>query len=121
MNKDINLQFDIDEVFEQNITSDAFRIKQILSNLIGNAYKFTENGFIKVSAKTNSDRKKVTISIEDSGIGIEESKQELIFEEFTQANDSIEKKYGGTGLGLTISRKIAEILGGTLTLKSNFR
>lgn len=120
LNKDISLQFDIDELFEQKITSDAFRIKQILSNLIGNAYKFTENGFIKVSAKTNSDRKTVTISIEDSGIGIEESKQELIFEEFTQANDSIEKRYGGTGLGLTISRKIAEILGGTLTLKSNF-
>jgi len=118
--KEIDLQFDIEELFEQNITSDAFRIKQILSNLIGNAYKFTENGFIKVSAKTNSDRKKVTILIEDSGIGIEESKQELIFEEFTQANDTIEKKYGGTGLGLTISRKIAEILGGTLTLKSNF-
>lgn len=118
--KEISLKFDIDELFEQKITSDAFRIKQILSNLIGNAYKFTENGFIKVSAKTNSDRKKVTISIEDSGIGIEESKQELIFEEFTQANDSIEKRYGGTGLGLTISRKIAEILGGTLTLKSNF-
>lgn len=117
--KEIDLQFEIDELFEQNITSDAFRIKQILSNLIGNAYKFTENGFIKISAKCNSDKNSVVILVQDSGIGIEESKQELIFEEFTQANESIEKRYGGTGLGLTISRKMAEILGGTLTLKSN--
>lgn len=117
--KDIDLQFDIDEKLNQKINSDSFRIKQIVTNIIGNAYKFTESGFIKVAAKVNSDKNTVVISIEDSGIGIEESKQELVFEEFTQANDGIEKVYGGTGLGLTISRKLTEILGGKLTLKSD--
>jgi signal transduction histidine kinase/DNA-binding response OmpR family regulator len=118
--KEIDLQFDIDEKLNQKVISDSFRIKQILSNIIGNGYKFTEKGFIKINAKVNSNNTKVTISVEDSGIGIEDSKQDLIFEEFTQANDSIEKTYGGSGLGLTISKKLTEILGGTLTLKSAF-
>jgi signal transduction histidine kinase/DNA-binding response OmpR family regulator len=116
--KKIELQFDLDEKLQQNIISDSFRIKQIITNIIGNAYKFTEVGYIKISAKVNTENTKVSVYIEDSGIGIETSKQDLIFEEFTQANDSIEKKYGGTGLGLTISKKLAQILGGNLFLKS---
>lgn len=117
-NKEIDLQFEFDEKLNQNIISDSFRIKQISSNIIGNAYKFTENGFIKISAKINSPQNTIVISVQDSGIGIETNQQELIFEEFTQAHDGIEKKYGGTGLGLAISRKLTEILGGKLSLKS---
>ena len=116
--KEINLQIEIDESFNKNIISDAFRLKQILTNIIGNAYKFTENGFIKISAKSNLKDSFLILNIEDTGIGIEESKRELIFEEFTQANENIEKNYGGSGLGLTISKKLTEILGGKISVKS---
>lgn len=114
--KNINLIIDIDEKFNRRIVGDPFRLRQILTNLIGNAFKFTERGFIKIEAAVSKDI--IIIQVEDTGIGIEKGKQELIFEEFTQANDGIEKKYGGTGLGLTISKKMTEILGGSLTLKS---
>ncbi len=115
--KPIELLVETDSQFETNIIGDPFRLKQVLSNIIGNAYKFTEKGIIKVTAAISKSTLLV-IKIEDSGIGIAKNKQQLIFEEFTQADNHIEKKYGGTGLGLTISKKIIEILGGTLTLKS---
>ena len=120
-NKQINLLFDIDNSLNANIISDAFRLKQILTNIIGNAYKFTDNGSITISGFANIIDQIITIKIEDTGIGIEESKRELIFEEFTQANETIEKKYGGSGLGLTISKKLIEILGGTINVKSEVR
>ncbi|MEM8522739.1 HAMP domain-containing sensor histidine kinase [Flavobacterium sp. PL12] len=116
--KSIDLIIDIDERLEQRIIGDPFRLRQILSNIIGNAFKFTEDGFIKIESKINSDNDTVTILIADSGIGIDDKSQLLVFEEFTQADEKIEKKYGGTGLGLTISKKMIEILGGKLNLKS---
>jgi signal transduction histidine kinase/CheY-like chemotaxis protein len=116
--KPIQLLLDIDPALQQRIVGDPFRLRQILSNIIGNAFKFTEKGFIKVEVKANFETNKITIEIEDSGIGIAEKNQQLIFEEFTQADDKIEKKYGGTGLGLTISKKMTTILGGTLRVKS---
>ncbi len=116
--KTIELLLDIDSDLEQRIIGDPFRLRQIISNIVGNAFKFTEKGFIKITAKANRKSKIITILIEDSGIGIAAKNQELIFEEFTQADDQIEKKYGGTGLGLTISKKMASILGGDLNLKS---
>lgn len=118
--KDIELIIHTDEKLNQRIIGDSFRLKQILSNIIGNAYKFTEKGFIKIDAAINYNGDFVIIKIEDSGIGIEKKNQNLIFEEFAQANENIEKKYGGTGLGLAISKKIATLLGGDLHLKSVF-
>ncbi len=115
--KSIDLLININQKFDTNIIGDSFRLKQVLSNIIGNAYKFTEKGFIKIDAEI-SKANLLIIKIEDSGIGIAKEKQQLIFEEFTQADDNIEKKYGGTGLGLTISKKIIEILDGKLILKS---
>ncbi|MGA9638452.1 ATP-binding protein [Flavobacterium sp.] len=117
-NKPIDLVLEIASELNQNIIGDPFRLRQIITNIIGNAYKFTESGFIKIIASVDSHSKMITILIEDSGIGIAKQSQELIFEEFTQANDQIEKKYGGTGLGLTISKKIAHILGGDLSMSS---
>lgn len=116
--KTIELLLDIDSDLEQRIIGDPFRLRQIISNIVGNAFKFTEKGFIKITAKANRKSKIITILIEDSGIGIATKNQKLIFEEFTQADDQIEKKYGGTGLGLTISKKMATLLGGDLNLKS---
>ena len=118
--KPIELIVKIDEKLNKQILGDPFRLRQILTNLIGNAYKFTAEGFIKITADVTLETSQITIYIEDSGIGIEPKKQQLIFEEFTQADEKIVKKYGGTGLGLTISKKMVEILGGTLSLKSQF-
>ncbi|WP_055094506.1 ATP-binding protein [Flavobacterium aquidurense] len=117
--KDIDLIINVDEKLNTRIVGDPFRLKQILSNIIGNAYKFTEEGFIKISAYTDHEER-FTITIQDSGIGIEKGNQKLVFEEFAQANENIEKKYGGTGLGLSICQKIISILGGDLKLESTF-
>jgi signal transduction histidine kinase/FixJ family two-component response regulator len=118
--KPIDLIIEVDEKLNDKIIGDPFRLKQILINIIGNAFKFTEKGTIKVEVKINQGSKTIIIKIEDSGIGIQKDKQQLIFEEFAQADESIEKNYGGTGLGLTISKKIIEILGGKLSLNSVF-
>lgn len=117
--KNIDLIINIDEKFQKRIVGDPFRLKQILTNIIGNAYKFTEEGYIRIAAFAN-DEQSFTISIQDTGIGIEKENQKLVFEEFAQANENIEKEYGGTGLGLSICQKIISILGGTLNLESIF-
>jgi signal transduction histidine kinase/CheY-like chemotaxis protein len=116
--KSIALLIETDEELNNSIMGDPFRLRQILTNLIGNAYKFTEKGFVKIKTKINPQNNTILITVEDSGIGIDEKKQQLIFEEFTQADENIEKTYGGTGLGLTISKSMVEILGGKLSLKS---
>jgi len=118
--KNINLIINIDEKLNARIVGDPFRLKQILTNIVGNAYKFTEEGFIKIDAVAAEDKRFFEITIEDSGIGIEKENQQLVFEEFAQANEGIEKKYGGTGLGLSICQKIISILGGSLQLESTF-
>lgn len=118
--KNIDLVINIDERLRSRIVGDPFRLKQILSNIIGNAYKFTEEGYIKINANKAIEDDFFIISIQDSGIGIEKQNQKIVFEEFAQANESIEKKYGGTGLGLAICQKIISILGGNLKLESEF-
>lgn len=119
-NKPIELIINIDEKLNTKIVGDPFRLKQILTNIIGNAYKFTEEGFIKISTYASDNDQFFNITIEDSGIGIKKEHQKLVFEEFTQADENIEKKYGGTGLGLSICQKIITILGGTLQLQSTY-
>ncbi len=119
--KHLKLLLEIDEKLDATVLGDPFRIRQILTNLISNAYKFTEEGYIKIIAavKNESQGQYLTsISVEDSGIGIRKEKQRLIFREFTQADDETEKKYGGYGLGLTISKKLTELLHGAISLKS---
>jgi CheY-like chemotaxis protein len=108
------------------INSDSVRIRQILVNLLGNAIKFTESGEIFIELKQTAaawqkDEKKyigISITVKDSGIGIAAEKVTKIFEGFTQADSSTTRKYGGTGLGLTISKSLAELMGGTLTVAS---
>ncbi|WP_264553192.1 hybrid sensor histidine kinase/response regulator [Flavobacterium sp. N2038] len=118
--KNIDLIIHVNEKLNAKIVGDRFRLKQILSNIIGNAYKFTDEGFIKISAYPSENNQFFIITIQDTGIGIEKGNQKLVFEEFAQANEGIEKKYGGTGLGLSICQKIISILGGTLQLESTF-
>lgn len=119
--KGLKLYLDIDSELSKPVLGDPFRIRQVLSNLIGNAFKFTEEGFVKINAKgktTKGNAMQLVIAIADSGIGIAPEKQELIFKEFTQAETDTEKRFGGYGLGLTISKKLAELLQGSLQLVS---
>ncbi len=101
---------------ETRIFTDKARLLKILSNLIENAIKFTTKGFIEIGLKIEVDN--MIISIKDTGIGIHKDKQDSIFDRFSQEDKEISKNVGGLGLGLSIAKENAEILGGTLTLQS---
>lgn len=119
--KDLALNLYIDTALDQHILGDPFRLRQIITNLLVNAYKFTLEGSITVKASRLKEQALgdlIQIHIKDTGIGIGKDKQQLIFKEFTQAENNTEKKYGGYGLGLNISKKLLKLLGGTLTLES---
>jgi len=88
-----------------------------MSNLVSNALKFTDKGFIKISYQIQSNQT-IEFSVKDTGIGIPEDKLEMIFDRFRQADDSHTRVYGGTGLGLTITRKLVELMGGKIRVES---
>ncbi|MCP4238513.1 MAG: hypothetical protein GY770_33900, partial [Aestuariibacter sp.] len=98
------------------VAADENRLQQILHNLIGNAVKFTESGSVEVSAVTGDEQ--IVVSVSDTGIGIPAEEQERIFDAFEQADASIEREYGGTGLGLAVTRQLVELHGGELRLES---
>jgi signal transduction histidine kinase/HPt (histidine-containing phosphotransfer) domain-containing protein len=102
------------------IVTDPTHLRQCLLNLVGNALKFTEQGHIhlRVSLGSIDDQTGICFAFEDTGIGIGPDRQRTIFESFTQADGSMTRKYGGTGLGLTITKQLAELLGGKLTVIS---
>jgi PAS domain S-box-containing protein len=102
------------------IYTDPTRLNQCLINILSNAIKFTSNGhvYLPVSAEMNRGENFVCFNVEDTGIGIPKDKQKIIFEPFRQVDGSTTRKYGGTGLGLTITKDLVELLGGTLALES---
>jgi len=103
------------------LRGDPLRLKQVLLNLIGNAVKFTDQGEVSVQVSVQRELDDAVVlhfCVEDTGIGIPADKQEMIFELFCQADGSTTRKYGGTGLGLTISRQLAELMGGSLQVAS---
>ena len=107
----------------EKVLGDPSRLAQIITNLAGNAIKFTDKGFveIKLSNKSNSnDYVEIEFSITDTGIGIPADKLDSIFESFTQAENDTSRKYGGTGLGLTISRQLTELQNGKIGLESEY-
>lgn len=121
LKKDLVIHTTLDESIEATFLSDPFRIQQVLTNLLGNAYKFTEKGSIHIKASLESTTRKIKqlkIEISDTGIGISKAQQKDIFEEFSQADTHIEKQYGGSGLGLAITKKIVELLKGSIHLES---
>ena len=97
---------------------DEFRIRQIISNLIDNAIKFTEHGEVTVSEMVNGDDGTYTVTIEDTGAGIAPDVQSEIFKSFAQADNSSTRKHGGTGLGLSIANQLAEMMGGGISIES---
>lgn len=104
----------------EKIQTDAARLRQCLLNLTNNALKFTEAGhvYINVYMEDRDGRSYISFAVEDTGIGIPQDKQDEIFTAFTQADSSHTRKYGGTELGLTITKQLAELLSGGLTLSS---
>jgi len=100
------------------LRTDEGKLSQILRNLISNALKFTERGEVRVSARLGEDGHCVVFSVSDTGIGIAPEHHERIFEEYAQVDGPLQRKVKGTGLGLPLSRKLAELLGGRLTVES---
>lgn len=98
------------------VLADARRIRQVLTNVVGNAVKFTDEGFIKVSA--TYDKYQVTMSVEDTGIGIPADRRHAVFEQFEQVDSSSTRRYGGTGLGLPLSREFVRLHGGDMDFES---
>jgi len=104
-----------------SVRGDPLRLRQVLTNLIHNAIKFTDSGGIEFSVKTKTDPKnnsEISFIISDSGIGLPASELKNIFNSFQQADNSITRKYGGTGLGLAISKQLIELMGGEIKVKS---
>lgn len=114
--KNVVLTFEVSSDFPREIETDLTRLKQILSNLIANAIKFTEKGWVKVVVSFNAELGQLKFAVSDSGIGLAVHHQEKIFQPFVQADSSIRRKFGGTGLGLALSKKLADALGGELKL-----
>ncbi len=117
----IDLIFEITTDIPESILIDSDRLSQILINIIGNAIKFTKEGFVKISFSHKTDRKQkniisIIIDIEDTGIGIPEDKWDDIFNPFVQTSTGSNIKYGGTGLGLAISKKLANLMNGTIKI-----
>jgi len=124
----IRFVVDFSDKLPKTIQTDGRRLEQIIRNFLSNAFKFTEKGVVKVRMypptrtvtlpKSVAGKQVVAIDVSDTGMGIPDNKQELIFEAFKQADGTISRKHGGTGLGLSISKEIARLLDGEILLKS---
>ena len=120
-NKAIELIVSVSDEFLYVLQGDSLRLEQILLNLIGNAIKFTESGEIEVQVKTNHDSYgyiTMEFSVRDTGIGMSESQTAKLFKPFSQADSSTTRKYGGSGLGLSISQRLVEMMGGQIWVNS---
>ncbi|MBU6951257.1 cache domain-containing protein [Hahella sp. HN01] len=119
--KDIELGCALSDGIPETLIGDSGRLRQILTNLVGNALKFTQQGSIQIIVEISDEdarNMKLKISVSDTGIGIPLEKQEKIFESFSQADGSTTRTYGGTGLGLSISKSLVELMGGELGVES---
>ncbi len=122
--KGLNIFLDVDPEAPNHLVGDMGRLRQVLTNLVGNALKFTDQGQVEIrvtrdrDAATPADRARLRFIVHDTGIGIPKDRLEHIFENFAQGVGSAHAKYGGTGLGLSISRQLAELMGGTIEVES---
>ena len=124
MQKNIDLRLNLDKNVTQFILTDTTRLKQVLVNLLSNALRFTDSGVIILEIDEiptlNKEYSTIKFSVKDTGIGIEEVNNEKIFKSFEQCDSSTSRKFGGTGLGLTISNQLLNLMGSKLNLKSKF-
>ena len=121
--KNLTLKLEVDPDIPEVLIGDDMRIMQVMYNLIGNGIKFTEQGSVTVRVRkqeiTATEKLLILFEVADTGIGIDDEKQEMIFDAFSQADSSHSRRYGGTGLGLPISRRIVQQMGGDIHLVSN--
>ncbi len=121
-NKGLRLDVSFESELPEFVFGDPHRLRQILTNLIGNAIKFTESGEVVLSLRAlESDeqgRRILEYQVRDSGVGIDKEKLELVFEKFSQSDSSVTRQFGGTGLGLYITRSLVELLGGEIDVRS---
>jgi len=112
------IDFNVKDNFNSTFTTDLTKLEQVVKNLLSNAFKFTKDGSIDLTIDSKDNM--INIVVKDSGIGIPKDKLETIFEAFKQVDGSISREFGGTGLGLSISKNIIDILGGNITVESEF-
>jgi signal transduction histidine kinase/CheY-like chemotaxis protein len=117
--KGLRFELDIDADVPRGVATGAMRLRQVVTNLLGNAVKFTDTGSVRMSARAVRGTDRVRIEVHDTGIGIPAAAQARIFEAFTQADGSLSRRYEGTGLGLAISKRVAALLGGEIGLESH--
>ncbi len=120
----VSFKFEIDAALDKEVISDDLRIKQILFNLLSNAFKFTKKGTITLKVvvlKSNDEKMAVRFSVSDTGIGIKPEQFEKIFESFEQADNSTTRNFGGTGLGLSISKQLVGLFGSNLQIESEYQ
>ncbi len=115
--EEVEVITNIADELDNPLVTDPFRIKQILTNLVSNACKFTAKGSVKVTAWLE-EKHILNIEVKDTGIGISKDQKEKVFEEFSQEDNSIEKRFGGSGLGLAITKKLTDLLQGSINLES---
>lgn len=118
-NKNIEIISDIDFMLPAQIIGDPTRTRQVLTNLLKNAVKFTQQGYIEISASADDASKEISFFVKDTGIGISEESKKKLFSNFFQTDASNTRKYGGTGLGLSISKQFVELMGGRIAVKDN--
>ncbi|KAJ1957296.1 histidine kinase osmosensor, partial [Linderina pennispora] len=121
--KGLNVFFMCDPDIPDNVVGDPHRLRQVLTNLVGNAVKFTNEGEISINCRClqrQGNELTLEISVKDTGIGIPKDKIDVVFETFTQADGSTTRRYGGTGLGLSISRSLCRLLGGDIRVESEY-
>ncbi len=119
--KNLALSLQIDEDIPDDLIGDPIRLQQVFSNLIGNSLKFTKKGRVQITIKTvKREQQEIDLgfAVADTGIGIPSSAIEKIFQSFTQLDSSTSRKFGGTGLGLTISKQLVELMGGSINASS---
>jgi signal transduction histidine kinase len=119
--KGVALVARVDRAVPTVVCGDAVRLRQVLTNLVGNGIKFTDRGAVTLElniVRATPSRDEILFTVRDTGIGISPDRQAAVFESFTQADDGTTRRFGGTGLGLTISRQLVELMGGTLGIES---
>jgi len=114
--KDLALVLSVADDVPETVRGDPLRVRQILTNLVANAIKFTERGSVRIEASVRGD--KIRLAVHDTGPGIDADTQQRLFEPFSQADDSTTRRYGGTGLGLSICRELAQLMGGSVGINS---
>ncbi len=116
--KKLKMSFICEDEFVPKIYADLGKLKQVMLNLIGNAIKFTDKGSVTIRTRVQKDKGNVLIQVEDTGIGVAPEKRGRLFKKFSQVDGSYTRKHGGTGLGLTISKSLVEMMGGKINLES---